>query len=143
MARKGTGETFTLWTSDGKVSRLYCIRDDGAGIRRKSQKGGKWAAVPRSSLKEEHRATAERIGLVGLFRSLVDAGHSLATGSIWRPGEPPRDAEWLREALDLRRAERIDQQGYDDESCPEGCSIEPDGTCPHGVKSYLLRVGVI
>ena len=23
-------------------------------------------------------------------------------------------------------------------ACPEGCEVEPDGTCPHGYASYLI-----
>ena len=25
----------------------------------------------------------------------------------------------------------------------DGCSVEPDGTCPHGHPSWLLRIGLI
>lgn len=27
--------------------------------------------------------------------------------------------------------------------CPEGCEVEPDGTCPHGYNSVLLNAGMI
>jgi len=27
--------------------------------------------------------------------------------------------------------------------CPEGCMVEPDGTCPHGCPSVLLKAGLI
>lgn len=25
----------------------------------------------------------------------------------------------------------------------DGCKVEPDGTCPHGAKSWLLELGMI
>jgi hypothetical protein len=28
-------------------------------------------------------------------------------------------------------------------SCSEGCWVEPDGVCPHGHPSWLLRWGII
>ena len=27
--------------------------------------------------------------------------------------------------------------------CPEGCEVEPDGTCAHGYQSIFLEMGVI
>ena len=27
--------------------------------------------------------------------------------------------------------------------CPEGCEVEPDGTCPHGRPSVLIAMGLI
>ena len=34
-----------------------------------------------------------------------------------------------------------DQMGETD--CPEGCTVEPDGTCPHGYLSAGRTAGVI
>lgn len=34
-----------------------------------------------------------------------------------------------------------DEQGATD--CPQGCEVEPDGTCPHGYESASLTLGVI
>ena len=28
-------------------------------------------------------------------------------------------------------------------ACPDGCWVEPDGTCPHGRPSWLLVFGLI
>lgn len=30
-----------------------------------------------------------------------------------------------------------------DTDCPDGCNVEPDGTCPHGYESAALTLGVI
>jgi hypothetical protein len=27
--------------------------------------------------------------------------------------------------------------------CPEGCCVEPDGTCPHGYNSVMLNAGLV
>jgi hypothetical protein len=34
-------------------------------------------------------------------------------------------------------------EGGSPTKCPEGCSVEPDGICPHGYKSVVLELGFI
>jgi hypothetical protein len=34
-------------------------------------------------------------------------------------------------------------QGYAEAACPHGCIVEPDGHCPHGKPSWLLKLGLI
>lgn len=36
-----------------------------------------------------------------------------------------------------------ERQGGCEAACPHGCWVEPDGTCPHGHKSWLLVMGLI
>jgi hypothetical protein len=52
----------------------------------------------------------------------------------------------------VRHAEDLDMDDLEDmvfgdsnasTSCPEGCEVEPDGTCPHGYSSHLLELGII
>ena len=31
----------------------------------------------------------------------------------------------------------------DDATATDGCAVEPDGICPHGHQSWLLRLGMI
>lgn len=39
--------------------------------------------------------------------------------------------------------EEIMDTGISPTECPEGCVVEPDGTCPHGYESILLMLGLI
>lgn len=42
--------------------------------------------------------------------------------------------------------ESVDADGFGDMgvvSAQDGCNVEPDGTCPHGFMSPLLRLGLI
>lgn len=39
-------------------------------------------------------------------------------------------------------AECLDE-GWSPTRCPEGCSVEPDGVCPHGYKSVAMEYGFI
>ena len=41
----------------------------------------------------------------------------------------------------LELGELDEMQGQTD--CPEGCTVEPDGRCPHGYESAGLTAGVI
>lgn len=42
--------------------------------------------------------------------------------------------EFMAECLD---------EGWCPTKCPQGCSVEPDGVCPHGFKSVALEMGLI
>lgn len=55
--------------------------------------------------------------------------------------ESPLAAAELREAIEEDDADDDDLMGATD--CPEGCHVEPDGTCSHGWKSAGLTAGVI
>ena len=37
----------------------------------------------------------------------------------------------------------VDHEGGCEAACPHGCWVEPDGTCPHGNPSWLLKLGLI
>jgi len=47
-------------------------------------------------------------------------------------------AEWLEDVDFMDAMDSIIPT-----ACPEGCEVEPDGTCPHGYRSYLLVCGLI
>lgn len=34
-------------------------------------------------------------------------------------------------------------EGWFPTKCPEGCIVDPDGTCPHNFKSLALELGLI
>lgn len=40
-----------------------------------------------------------------------------------------------------RSLERMVDNGI--ATCPDGCRVEPDGTCPHGLPSWLIILDVI
>lgn len=46
--------------------------------------------------------------------------------------EPAPSADQIKEWLCYGRAEALD-----------GCTVEPDGTCPHGSPSWLIEMGLI
>ena len=52
----------------------------------------------------------------------------------------------LRDAEDLDMdeiEEMILGESNASTSCPEGCEVEVDGTCPHGYSSHLLELGFV
>ena len=44
---------------------------------------------------------------------------------------------------ELNRMIEMESEGLAETECPEGCVVEPDGTCPHGFDSLLLINGLI
>ena len=54
----------------------------------------------------------------------------------------PVAAAALRSAIENEGEDDVDEaMGATD--CPDGCYVEPDGTCSHGYQSAALTVGVI
>jgi hypothetical protein len=56
----------------------------------------------------------------------------------------PQAAEELRAAIqdpEQRESDAYELMGQTD--CPQGCLVEPDGTCPHGWESAGLTAGLI
>lgn len=49
--------------------------------------------------------------------------------------------------LDRGEREELLQEWYDaggcEAACPNGCWVEPDGTCEHGEPSWFLLLGMI
>jgi len=54
--------------------------------------------------------------------------------SLAKPKLRPSDVETLME---------WEAEGGCEAACPHHCWVEPDGTCPHGHPSWLLRMGLI
>ena len=44
---------------------------------------------------------------------------------------------------DLETLMQWEEQGGCEAACPHQCWVEPDGTCPHGNPSWLLKLGLI
>lgn len=58
----------------------------------------------------------------------------------------PESAKELSEAIESGEITPFDYEADDmmgQTDCPEGCSVEPDGRCPHGYLSAALTLGVI
>jgi hypothetical protein len=57
--------------------------------------------------------------------------------------------EWMRGqgniTMDrvMELAEEASFNGVCPALCTEGCEVEPDGECPHGGRSLLLKLGLI
>ena len=43
----------------------------------------------------------------------------------------------------MAQLERWDREGGCEAACSHGCWVEPDGTCEHGRRSWLLVLGMI
>ena len=65
-----------------------------------------------------------------------------------------QDEPYSRARESDRAARRIEEAAEEDSwdvveellgetDCPDGCTVEPDGCCPHGWKSGALTAGVI
>lgn len=59
------------------------------------------------------------------------------------PKASPNAAAELMEMIedDMSEMDGDDMMGATD--CPEGCQVEPDGTCSHGYQSAGITLGVI
>jgi hypothetical protein len=53
------------------------------------------------------------------------------------------DSEAELEVPDLETLIEWEAEGGCEAACPHGCWVEPDGTCPHGNPSWLLRLRLI
>ena len=58
-----------------------------------------------------------------------------------KPKESSQEKPKKRKRPSLATLERWT---YDDDAeATDGCRVEPDGTCPHGKKSWLLELGFL
>jgi hypothetical protein len=71
-------------------------------------------------------------GFQGDTADEVAPGHTAERAA--RPKLRPPDVETLME---------WEAEGGCEAACPHHCWVEPDGTCPHGHPSWLLRMGLI
>ena len=66
---------------------------------------------------------------------------------------PEEDEEWVEEVIKKGRAFRVERlpsketieqwRGADVVEAIDGCTVKPDGVCPHGAPSWLIVLGVI
>jgi hypothetical protein len=53
----------------------------------------------------------------------------------------PETTKALKKQPSLKTLEKWSNDGFS--KATDGCKVEPDGTCPHGCKSWLLALGLI
>ena len=103
-----------------KASGLFSLREDGSLWLKRLDHGWKMtrAAPP-------PEAMAARLDN---FKSMADSGKF-----------------WQRQVEDIPRLEELEHQLLDSCSCdtPTGHTVEPDGTGPDGVPSWLMVFGLI
>jgi hypothetical protein len=88
-------------------------------------------------LKPQDRASTYRLGAVARKPQEAVASEGTTNHTSEPAAEPdlkPPDVETLI---------AWEAEGGCEAACPHHCWVEPDGTCPHGNPSWLLRLGLI
>jgi len=88
-------------------------------------------------LKRDARSSTYRVGMVS-GEVQKAAADDIALGHTEEPATEPDLKLPDVETLIAREAE-----GGCEAACPHHCWVEPDGTCPHGNPSWLLKLGLI
>jgi len=94
-----------------------------------------WEMVT-SLLKSQERVSSYRVGVIPSEQrenlgNRIESDQSEEQATTTRAAQPP-DLDTLRE---------WEAEGYCEAT--DGCRVEPDGTCPHGCRSWLLELGLI
>lgn len=88
-------------------------------------------------LKPLNRTSTYRLRVMSPGAQTVVDGEA-AKGQCMEPA-----AEARLEPPDIETLMEWEAEGGCEAACPYGCWVEPDGTCPHGNPSWLLRLGLI
>ena len=91
-------------------------------------------------LKTEDRVSSYRLRLVEHPRDPIENRVDPAPDRAVDPEEAPA-AEAELQPPDLETLQEWVAQGFCEAT--DGCIVEPDGTCPHGHPSWLLKLGLI
>jgi len=86
-------------------------------------------------LKDQDRTSTYRLSAIPPDH----VGASKATEE--KPDKPPAVPELA--APDIETLMGWEAEGGCEAACPYGCRVEPDGVCPHGNPSWLLKLGFI
>ena len=92
-------------------------------------------------LKPNERSSTYRVCVIPPEWQAIAPGllaSSLADGS-----EPEIDTEPTLEVPDIETLMEWEAEGGCEAACPHACWVEPDGHCPHGNPSWLLKLGLI
>lgn len=100
-----------------------------------------WVKLAEQAIKEDEMSgnaralLSQAVTIIKKQEGITDACESCGAlpGQPHTPTEPEPDLEQLQEWFD------------EDSGCEatDGCWVEPDGTCPHGHKSWMLEMGLI
>ena len=97
-----------------------------------------WEMVT-SLLKSQDRVSTYRVKIIASESPSRDAGAN--------PAWPDQETELLIEAdpepPDLQTLMTWESEGGCEAACPHRCWTDPDGVCPHGHPSWLLKLGLI
>ena len=88
-------------------------------------------------LKSDNRTSTYRVRTI-LPESDEPASRRIAPGRTEKPVPKPR-----LEVPDIETLMEWEEEGGCEAACPEHCWVEPDGHCPHGHPSWLLKLGLI
>ena len=88
-------------------------------------------------LKAQDRTSTYRVGIVS-----PEPQEGVATEDAPHRDEEPA-AESELEVPDVETLIAWEAEGGCEAACPHHCWVEPDGTCPHGNPSWLLKLGLI
>ena len=94
-----------------------------------------WELVT-SLLKSQDRVSSYRVGVIATEEPRENLGSRVETS---QQGEPP--AMSSIEPPDIETLREWEEEGGCEAT--DGCWVEPDGTCPHGHRSWLLELGLI
>ncbi len=94
-----------------------------------------WELVT-SLLKSQDRISSYRIGVIAAEELRENLDSRAGTS---QQGEPPVMSAVEPPDMEMLRA--WESEGFCEAT--DGCVVEPDGTCPHGHRSWLLELGLI
>jgi len=78
-----------------------------------------------------------------LILVLLKSGSRTSTYRVQARPSPVEEARPRLEIPDLRTLVEWEAEGGCEAACLHGCWVEPDGVCPHGKPSWLLKLGLI
>ena len=89
-------------------------------------------------LKKDHRTSTYRVQVIAPEESDENSPR-------WPTPEQTHaiESEPELKVPDIETLMEWEAEGGCEAACPHGCWVEPDGTCPHGNPSWLLRLGLI
>ena len=92
-------------------------------------------------LKPNERSSTYRVCVIPPELQAIAPG-LLASGQT-DESAPELVTEQTLEVPDIETLIEWEAEGYCEAACPHGCRVEPDGHCPHGNPSWLLKLGLI
>jgi hypothetical protein len=92
-------------------------------------------------LKPNERSSTYRVCVIPPELQAIVPG-LLASSQADELDPEPAEEPTLR-VPDIETLMEWEAEGWCEAACPHGCRVEPDGHCPHGHPSWLLKLGLI